>query len=288
MFWEPWILNGVVIYFSSQFSSVTQSCLTLCSPMDCSAPGFPVLHYLPELAQTHVNRVHDAPNHLILCPPLFLLPSIIPSNRVFYEESVLCIRWPKHWSFSFSSSHSNEYSGLISFRMDSFHLLAVQGTLKSLLQHHSSKSTNSSTLGFLYSPTLTSIHDYRKNHGFDWMDLGQQVMSLLFNMLSRLVIDLFFTLLIFLPWISWPNFQNISLTCRFTVLYFAIKCWHFSSMPNLESHFLCTLSLENLTLWVGQFPHVLSAQTTSFFFPRKHLFFTYSLSSVIVRLIKNC
>ena len=100
-------------------------------------------------------------NHLILCPPLPLPPSIFPSIRVFSSESVLCIRWPKHWSFRFSISPSNEYSGLISFRMDCFALLAIQGTLKSLLQHHSLKA---SILSFLYSTTLTSVHDYRKNH----------------------------------------------------------------------------------------------------------------------------
>ena len=99
-------------------------------------------------------------NHLILCHPLLLLPSIFPSIRVFSNEPVLCISWPKYWSFSFSISPFNEYSGLISFRMDWLDLLAVQGTLKSLLQHHSSKSINSSALSFLYSPTLTSVHDY--------------------------------------------------------------------------------------------------------------------------------
>ena len=100
-------------------------------------------------------------NHLILCHPLFLLPPIFPSIRVFPNESVLRIRWPQYWSFSFSISPSNEYSGLISFRIDWFHLLAVQGTLKSLLQHHSS------TVLFPYSPTLTSIHDHWKNHSLD-------------------------------------------------------------------------------------------------------------------------
>ena len=100
-------------------------------------------------------------NHLILCRPLLLWPSIFPSIRVFSNESILCIRWPKYWSFSFSISPSNEYSGLISFRRDWLGLLAVQGTLKSLLQHHSSKA---SILGFLYSPTLTSIHDHWRNH----------------------------------------------------------------------------------------------------------------------------
>ena len=102
-------------------------------------------------------------NHLILCCPLLLLPSIFPSIRVFSSELVLHIRWPKYWSFSFSISPSSEYSGLISFRIDWLDLLAVQGTLKSLL-HHSSKV---SALNFLYSPTPTSIHDYWKNHSFD-------------------------------------------------------------------------------------------------------------------------
>ena len=95
-------------------------------------------------------------NHLILYRPLLLLPSIFPSIRVFSNESVLCIRWPKYWSFSFSISPSNEYSGLISFRMDGLDLLAVHGTLNSLVQHHSYKSINSLALSFLYSPTLTS------------------------------------------------------------------------------------------------------------------------------------
>ena len=98
-------------------------------------------------------------NHLILCGPLLLLPSILPSIGVFSNESILHIRWPKYWSFSFSISPSNEYSGLISFRMDWLDLLAIQETLKSLLPHHSSKASNSSVLSFLYSPTLTSIHD---------------------------------------------------------------------------------------------------------------------------------
>ena len=106
-------------------------------------------------------------SHLILCFPLFLLPSIFPSIRVFSNESALHIRWPRYWSFIFSISPSSEYWGLISFRIDWFALLVVQGTLKSLLQHHSSKNVNSSVLSFLYSPTLTSIRDYWKNHSFD-------------------------------------------------------------------------------------------------------------------------
>ena len=124
------------IQFSSvQFSSVTQLCPTLWGPMDCSTPGFPVHHQLPELVQTRVHWVNDAiqPSHPLLSP------SILPSIRVFSSESVLCIRWPEYWSFSFNISPSNEYSGLTSFRIDWFDLLAVWGTLKSLLQHHSSK-----------------------------------------------------------------------------------------------------------------------------------------------------
>ena len=106
-------------------------------------------------------------NHLILSCPLLLLPSFFPNIRVFSNESVLHIRWPKYWSFSFSISPPNEYSGLISFRVDWFDLLAVPGTLKSLLQHHSSKASVLWHSSFLYSPTLTSIHDYRKNRSFD-------------------------------------------------------------------------------------------------------------------------
>ena len=106
-------------------------------------------------------------NHLILCRTLLLLPSIFPSIRVFSNESVLHIRWPKYWSFTFSISPSNEYSGLISFRMDWLDLLAVQGTLKSLLQHHSSKASILWHSAFFYSPTFTFIHDHWKTHSLD-------------------------------------------------------------------------------------------------------------------------
>ena len=121
------------------FSLVAQQCTSLCDPMDYSTPGLPVHHQLPELAQTHVHRVSDA---IQSSHPLqsLLPPSASLSIRVFSNESVLHIRWPKYWSFSFSISPSNECLGLISFRMDWLDLLAVQGTLKSLLQHHSSKA----------------------------------------------------------------------------------------------------------------------------------------------------
>ena len=125
-----------------QFSrSVSQSCPTLCDPMDCSTPGFPIHYQLPEPVQLMSIESVMPSNHLIFCPPLLLLPSIFLSIRVFSKESVLRIRWPKYWSFSFSITPSNEYSGLISFRMDWLDLLEVQGTLKSLLQHHSSKAS---------------------------------------------------------------------------------------------------------------------------------------------------
>ena len=109
-------------------------------------------------------------NHLILCHSLLLLPSIFPRVRVLSSELAVCIRWPKYWNFSFSISPFNEYSGLISFRIDWFDLLIVQGTLKSLLQHHSLKA-NSLVLSLLYFPTFKSVPDYWKNHSFDYMDL---------------------------------------------------------------------------------------------------------------------
>ena len=122
-------------------SSVTQSCPTLCDPMNGSMLDLPVHHQLPEFTQTHVHRLVMPSNHLILCHPILFLPSIFPSIRVFSNESVLCIKWPKYWSFCFNTSPSNERSGLISFRMDWLDLLAAQGTLKSLLQHHSAKAS---------------------------------------------------------------------------------------------------------------------------------------------------
>ena len=148
-----------------QFGSVTQLCLTLCDPMNHSTPGLPVHHQLLEFTETHVHRVSNAiqPSHPLWSP--LLLPPI-PSSIVFSNESTLHMRWPKYWSFSFSISPSNEYSGLISFRIDWFDLLAVQGTPE-FSPTPQFKSFNSSTLSFLYSPTLTLIHDYWKNHSFD-------------------------------------------------------------------------------------------------------------------------
>ena len=109
--------------------------------MNRNTPGLPVLHQLPEFTQTHVHRAVMPSSHLILCRPLFLLPPIPPSIRVFSNKSTLRMRWPKYWSFSFSIIPSKEHPGLISFRMDWLDVLAVQGTLRSLLQHHSSKAS---------------------------------------------------------------------------------------------------------------------------------------------------
>ena len=171
-----------------QFSSVTQSCLTLCDPMNCSKPSLPVHHQLPEFTQTISIESVMPSSHLILCHPLLLLPPIPPSIRVFSNESTLRMRWPKYCSFSFSIIPSKEIPGLISFRMDWLDLLAVQGTLKSLLQHHSSKASIlwrsaffTVQLSYPYMITGKTIALTR------WTFVGK-VMSLLLNMLSRLVI----------------------------------------------------------------------------------------------------
>ena len=137
-------------YMQSQFSSVTHSCPTFCNPIDCSMTGFPIYHQLPEFSQTYIHQVGDAIQPSICCCLLLRLPGGI---RVFSSESVLCIRRPEDWSFSFSISPSNEYSGLISFSMDRLDLLAVQGTLKSLLQYHSSKASILQCLAFFMQST---------------------------------------------------------------------------------------------------------------------------------------
>ena len=142
--------------------------------MDYSTPGFPVHHHSWSLLKLLSIESVMLANHLILCHLLLLLPSIFPSIRVYSNGSVLCIRWPKHWSFSFSISPSNEYSGLVSFRMDWLDLLAVQGTLKSLLQHHSSKASILRCSAFFHSPALTSTRNYWKNHSFDKTDVCWQ------------------------------------------------------------------------------------------------------------------
>ena len=162
-------------YFCLAFSLVAQLCLTLCETMDCSTPGFLVHHQLQELTQTHVHWVRDAiqPSHSLLSPsPLAF--NLSQHQGFFFNESVLCIRWPKYWSFSFSISPSNECLELISFRIDWVDLLAVQVTLKSVLQYHSSKAS------ILWCSVFFMVqlsHPYMttgKNHSFDYMDLCWQ------------------------------------------------------------------------------------------------------------------
>ena len=178
--------------------------------MDCSTPGFPVLQYLTEeFAWTHVHWVGVAINHLILCHPLLLVPSIFPSIRVFSSESALPIRWPKYWNFSFSISPSNEYSGLVSFRTDWFDLVAVLETLKSL-QHHSLKASIlwcsaffMVQLSHLYMTTGKTVALTR------WVLAGKG-MSLLFNMLFRLNL---IEWIILVPISYWPIHKVIFDSC---------------------------------------------------------------------------
>ena len=151
--------------------------------MDCGTPGFPVLHYLREIDQTHVIESMMPSKHVILCHPLLLLPSIFLSIKVFSNEPALYITWPKYWSFSFSISPFNEYSGLISLRIDWLDLLAVQGTLKSLLQHHSSKA-----------PILQCSAFFMVQLSRLYMTTGKTIALTILTWVSK-VVSLFFTTL---------------------------------------------------------------------------------------------
>ena len=178
---------GILASFNSvQFSSVTQSCPTLWDPMNRSTPVLPVHHQFPEFTQTHVHRVGDAiqPSHSLSSPSS---PAPNPSqHQGLFQQSTLRMRWPKYWCFSFSISPFNEHPGLISFRMDWLDLLAVQGTLKSLLQHHSSKASIFQCSAFF---TVQLSHPYMTTGKTialtKWTFVGK-VMSLLFNMLLGL------------------------------------------------------------------------------------------------------
>ena len=160
---------------------MTQSCLTVCNPMDYSTPGFPVLNHFPESSKRMSIQSMMPSNHLIFCSPLLLLPSIFSSIRVFSSELALGIRWPKYWSFSFSISPYREYSGFISFRIDWFDLFAVQGTL----QHHSLKASILKCSAFfivqISHPYMTPGKTIALTR---WTFVGK-IMSLLFNTLSK-------------------------------------------------------------------------------------------------------
>ena len=192
------IVEWIAISFSPlppQFSAVQSlSHVLLCDPMNHSTPGLPVHHQLPMDRLMSIESVMPS-SHLILCCPLLLLPPIPPIIRVFSNESTLCMRWPKYWSFSFYINPSNEHPGLISFRMDWSDLLAVQGTLKSLLQHHSSKASILPCSAFF---TIQLSHPYMtigKTIALTRQTFLGKVMPLVFNRLSRLVIT-------FLPGVS--------------------------------------------------------------------------------------
>ena len=164
-------MNGLRTYCCC---SVTQSCLTLCDPMDCSMPGFPVLHHHPGFLKLMSIEMVMSYNHVIFCHPLLLPPSIFPSIRGSSNESVLRIMGPKYWSFRFSISSSNEYSELISFRIDWFDLLAAQGTLKSLLQYYTLKASIVWHSAFFMVQLPHPYMSAGKTHSFDYTDLCQQ------------------------------------------------------------------------------------------------------------------
>ena len=199
--------------------------------MDCSMPGSSILHYLPEFAQTYIHWVNDAvqPTHPLL-PPSY--PSIFPSIRVFSNESAICIRWPKCWNFSFSLSPSNEYSGLIFLRIEWFDLLAVQGTLKSLLQHHSSKvSVLWHSAFFMVQPSHTYMTS-GKTTVLTIQTFVGKVISLLFNKLSRFVIAIL------------PRSKCLNFVAAVTIHWF----W---SLRKMKSDTISTFSLSNCYEVIG-------------------------------------
>ena len=189
-----------------QFSSVAQSCSTLCDPMDCSTPGsLSTTNSQSLLKPMSIESVMPS-NHLILCCLLLLLPSIFSIIGIFSNESALHIRWPKYWSFSFSISPSKEYSGLISFRMDWLDLLAVQGTLKSLLQHHSSKASILRHSPFFIVQLSHPYMTTGKTIALTRRTFAGKAMSLLLNMLSRLVITFLpRNKLLLISWLQSPS-----------------------------------------------------------------------------------
>ena len=256
------------------FSSVTQSCPTPCDPMNCSMPGLPVHHQLPEFTQTHIHELLMPSSHLILCRPLFLLPPIPPSIRIFSSESVLRIRWPEFWSFSFSISPSNEHSGLISFRMDWLDLFAVQGTLKSLLQHHSSKASilwhSTFFIVQLSHPCITTGKTIALTR---WTLVGK-VMSLLFNMLSRFVIT-------FLPSNNSFNFMAAVTICS---ILEPPKIKSVTVSPSI-CHEVIGLDAMVLVFWMLSFKPTFSLSSFTFI---KRLFSSSLLSAISGLAVPMC
>ena len=175
-----------ILYY--QFSSVTQSCRTLCETMDCSTPSFLSITNSWSLLKLMSIELVMPSNHLILCHPLLLLPSVFPNIKVLSIDSFLRIRWPKYWGFSFSIGPSTEYSGLISFRMDWFDFLAVQGNLKNRLQYHSSKASVLQCSAFFMVQLSHPYMTTGKTIALTRRTFVGEVMSLLLNMLSRLII----------------------------------------------------------------------------------------------------
>ena len=185
----------------NQFSSVPQTGLTLCNPMDFSTPGLPTITNSQSFLKSISIELVMPSNNLILCCLLLFLPSIFPSIRVFSNESVLLIRWPKYWNFSFNISPSSEYSGLISFRINWLDLLAVQGTLKSLLQHYNSKASILQCSAFFIVQLSHSYMTTGKTIVLTRQTFVGNVMSLFFNMLSSLVI----AFLLLILWLRSPS-----------------------------------------------------------------------------------
>ena len=196
--------SPLLLHPGQQSCSFAQSCPTLCNPMRCSTPGLPVLHQLPEFAQTLMSIKLVMPsNHLVLCCPLLFLPSVFPIVRVFSSESVLRIRWPKYWSFSFSISPFSEHSRLISFTIDCFGILAVQGTLKSLLQYPGSKASVLRCSAFFI--VQLSYPYTGKTIALTRQTFVGKVTSLLFKVLSRFVIAFFQGASILISWLQRPS-----------------------------------------------------------------------------------
>ena len=256
-----------------QFSSVSQSCVTLCDPKDCTTPGFPVFYHLPELAQTHVHWVSDAihPSHPLLSPS----PSIFPSIRVFSNESTLHIRRPKYWSFSFSISPCNEYSGLISFRMDWLDLLAVQGTLKCLLQHNSSKASVLQCSAFFMVQLSHPYMTTGKTIDLTRRTFVGKVMSLLFNILSRFVI-------VFLPRSKYLFISRLQSPSAVILEPKKRKSLTVSVVSPSICHEVMGPDAMIFVFWMLSFKPAVSLSSLSF---SKRLFSSSSLSAAYLRLL---